>query len=94
MRVELRHVPFPALEVPVERPEISAEEYILRARMLYEAVNLDWVTVYGDREHFANLMWLTGYDPRFEEALLVLGPGDRRVLVVGDEGVEYAEIAG
>ncbi len=94
MRVELRHVPCPALEVPVERPEISAEEYILRARMLYEAVDLDWVAVYGDREHFANLMWLTGYDPRFEEALLVLGPDDRRVLFVGVEGVDYAEIAG
>ena len=26
--------------------------------------------VYGDREHFANLAFLTGFDPRFEEAIL------------------------
>ena len=28
--------------------------------------------VYADREHSANLSWLTGFDPRFEEALFIL----------------------
>ena len=30
---------------------------------------LDALVVYADREHFANLLWLTNYDPRFEEAV-------------------------
>ena len=37
---------------------------------------------------------LSGYDPRFEEALLLLGPRDRRILVVGNEGEAYAPLAG
>jgi len=94
MRIELRQVSPPTIDVPVERPEISEEEYIARARALYEAVGLDWVVVYGDREHAGNLLWLTGYDPRFEEAILLLGPADKRVLFVGVEGVDYTAIAG
>ena len=33
----------------------------------------DRLVVYADREHSANLSFLTGFDPRFEEALLVVG---------------------
>ena len=54
----------------------------------------DWLVVYADREHLANIAFLCGYDPRFEEALLLLGPRDRRVLVVGNEGEAYAPLAG
>lgn len=90
MKVELRHVPFPNLDVPVERPRIPQAEYEARCDALYRNVGLDWVAVYGDREHFANLTWLCGYDPRFEEALLLLGPGGIRALLVGIEGIPYA----
>ena len=31
----------------------------------------DALVVYADREHFANLSHLTGFDPRFEEAILL-----------------------
>ena len=37
----------------------------------------DRLVVYADREHSANLAWLTGFDPRFEEAILIVG-ADRR----------------
>ena len=37
----------------------------------------DRLVVYADREHSANLAYLTGFDPRFEEAMLVLGPERR-----------------
>ena len=46
---------------------------------------LDCLVVYADREHFANMAYLTGFDPRFEEALLLLDIGGRRTLVVGNE---------
>jgi hypothetical protein len=51
---------------------------------------LDVLVVYGDREHFANLRYLCGFDPRFEEAALVVGRNRPLSLVVGNEGLEYA----
>jgi Xaa-Pro aminopeptidase len=53
---------------------------------------LDTLVVYADREHFANLSYLTGYDPRFEESLLILTPGRAPVLLVGNEGQAYAAV--
>ena len=38
-----------------------------------EERKLTHLVVYGDREHFANLAYLTGFDPRFEEAVLIVG---------------------
>ena len=48
--------------------------------------------VYGDREHFSNLEYLTKYDPRFEEALLILIAGQTPRLVVALEGKDYSQI--
>jgi len=47
------------------------------------------MVVYGDREHFANLAWMTGFDPRFEEALLVVGGEGEPLLLVGNECMGY-----
>ena len=41
--------------------------------------------VYADREHSANLAFLTGFDPRFEEALLVLAPDGDPAILLGNE---------
>ena len=54
-----------------------------------KAAGLDALAVYGDREHFANIAYLTGFDPRFEEALLLLDRLGRRMLVVGNECLGY-----
>lgn len=78
------------LELSVALPRISASEYEQRRAALLQAVSVDWVAVYGDREHFANLAFLCGFDPRFEEALLLLAEG-RAILAVGNEGAIYAE---
>ena len=43
------------------------------------------MVVYADREHSANLSYLTGFDPRFEEALLVVGHADEPAILVGNE---------
>ncbi|MBY3348014.1 hypothetical protein [Rhizobium laguerreae] len=39
-------------------------------------------------------MFLAGFDPRFEEALLLLGPSGRKILVCGNESYHYAPRAG
>jgi Xaa-Pro aminopeptidase len=43
------------------------------------------IVVYADREHSANLAWLSGFDPRFEEAVAVVGPDGDPAILVGNE---------
>jgi Xaa-Pro aminopeptidase len=93
--VELGHVDLPDYDLPAEQPEVTQEtrlERIAAAQRATADAGLDALVVYADREHFANLSYLTGYDPRFEEALLFLVPGRAPVLLVGNEGVSYAKV--
>jgi Xaa-Pro aminopeptidase len=73
-------------------PIISVEEYRRRIDATVERMEqagLDFLAVYGDREHFANMTFLTGFDPRFEEALLLLNRSGGRLLLVGNECMGY-----
>ena len=45
----------------------------------------DRLVVYADREHSANLSYLTGFDPRFEEAILIVSPDGDPAVLVGNE---------
>ncbi len=93
--VELGPVDLPCYELPAEQPSIPAATYrarIAAAAAAAAAAGMDALIVYADREHFANLSYLTGYDPRFEESLLILTPGRAPVLLVGNEGESYAKV--
>ena len=94
MPAALREITVPDFGIPAAPPLIPAETYDKRCREAYARAGCDWLVVYADREHNANIAFLSGYDPRFEEALLLLGPQGRRVLVVGNEGLGYAPEAG
>lgn len=76
-------------EVPVLPPRIFQERYerLERAR---QAAGFDALAIYADREHHANLAWLSGFDPRFEEALWIQGLRKQPVLLVGNENLSYA----
>ncbi|TAL05324.1 MAG: hypothetical protein EPO00_13195 [Chloroflexota bacterium] len=92
----LAPVELPMLARPDVAPELPATIHRsrmerLRARM--EARRLDHVVIYADREHSANLAWLTGFDPRFEEAILVVGLSARPVLLAGNECIGLARAA-
>jgi Xaa-Pro aminopeptidase len=58
-----------------------------------DRAGLTHLVVYGDREHFANIAYLTGFDPRFEEALLILPPDRAPLLVVGNECEDYVPVS-
>jgi Xaa-Pro aminopeptidase len=92
--VVLRQVLLPEESAEPEPPHIAAEDYARRCDEALNRAGTSWVAVYGDREHSANLLFLTGFDPRFEEALLLLGPQSQRVLLVGNEGIVHAAVAG
>lgn len=92
MNIELREIAFPAEEIPPAPPAIAPAEYQQRIDALYARAGVDWVVVYADREHSANLLFLTGYDPRFEEAVFLIGPNQKCYMVVGNEGRGYVPL--
>ena len=84
----LAPIELPEFGVPERMPELPADLYaarLERARARARERGLDILIVYGDREHSANLSYLTGFDPRFEEALLIVGPAGDPAILVGNE---------
>jgi Xaa-Pro aminopeptidase len=84
----LTEIELPAFGMPDAMPEIAPATYAARMDRLREradARGLDRVVVYADREHSATISFLTGFDPRFEEALLVIGPDGDPAVLVGNE---------
>lgn len=74
----------------------SVDEFRGRLALVREAIqrrNLTHLVVYGDREHFANLAYLTGFDPRFEESLLIVQSAGKPLLVVGNECSGYLNVS-
>jgi len=84
----LAEVALPEFGMPDAMPEIPAARYLERLGRLRERAarrGYDRLLVYADREHSANLAYLTGFDPRFEEALLVIGASGLPAILVGNE---------
>ncbi len=93
--IELDYPPFGAAAEPpgwrVPLAEYARRLDLVRARMERDA--LTHLAVYGDREHFASLAWLTGFDPRFEEALLLIGLDGAPLMLAGNECMGYLPAA-
>ncbi len=95
-RAHLTEIALPDFGMPETRPEIPHTAYRRRLQHLRERMKgrgYDFVVVYGDREHSANLAYLTGFDPRFEEAIMIVGHDDPPLLLAGNECVGMAEVA-
>jgi Xaa-Pro aminopeptidase len=92
----LNEIQLPEFGIPNQEPIIPPETYLSRIQFLREKakeIGFDALVVYGDREHYANIAWLTGFDPRFEEVLLIIDirKDGKPVLVLGNEGLGYAD---
>jgi hypothetical protein len=95
-RVELAEIVLPEFGLPSVEPTILAATYearITAARQRASDAGYDVLMVYADREHFANMAYLTGFDPRFEEALLILTQDQTPTLLVGNEDMAYTAIS-
>ena len=86
-QARLTEIELPDFGMPDAMPQIPAATYGARLAALRERADgrYDRVVVYADREHSANLAFLTGFDPRFEEAILVVGPIGEPAILVGNE---------
>jgi Xaa-Pro aminopeptidase len=78
---------------PPQRSSAELEQRVNQLRTKMNERKLTHLVVYGDREHFGNLAYLTGFDPRFEEAVLILGHDSKPLLVVGNEGEAYVGVS-
>ncbi len=90
--ISLSQIEPPDFGLPAFLPTISPAEFEQRLDWTVERMQrdkLDILVVYADREHSANLNFLTGFEPRFEEALLMLDTKGRRLLLVGNECLGY-----
>jgi Xaa-Pro aminopeptidase len=87
-QARLATIDLPDFGAPEGRPELPPTLYparLTRLRQRAETRGYDRLVVYADREHSANLAWLTGFDPRFEEAALVCGSAGEPAILVGNE---------
>lgn len=95
MSPHLTRIDWPDFGTPDVPPEPTLGDLrgrLTAVRAAMAARGLAALVVYGDREHAANLHWMTGFDPRFEEAVMVITPGDA-LLIAGNECLPYTGIS-
>lgn len=94
--VFLKKIEYPDFGVatPVIYPEVAEiEQRITNCKTMMKQRGLSHLVVYGDREHFSNLMYLVHFDPRFEEALLIINQTETPLLLVGNECVSHLSVS-
>lgn len=84
---------------PVTRPaqapvDLTDETLALHKQKMLERMNaagLHLLVIYADREHGTNFGYLTGYEPRFEESVLMLQADGTAKLMLGNESLRMAK---
>lgn len=73
-------------------PVITKEDYEERiGKLLQAASQYSHLLIYADKEHFSNLEYITGYDPRYEECMMLLKKDAIPWLIVGNEGMGQSQ---
>lgn len=94
MNIEYRKVALPvcdALLSPVELTSDTRKERMKNILIRMKEEQLDALVVYADREHGANFAYLTGFEPRFEEAVMVLHESGKAYLLLGNENMKMCK---
>ncbi len=84
----LANIGMPDIGMPDTLPQLPDATYATRLQALVARAReqgFERLVVYADREHSPNLRFLTGFDPRFEEALLIAGGDQEPAILVGNE---------
>lgn len=94
--VRLSKIQPPTIFSAVKQVSIDDETIALRKEKIIgnmRAANVDYLLIYADKEHGANFEYLTGFIPRFEEALLILPISGQAFLLLGNENMKMAQHA-
>jgi hypothetical protein len=85
---KLKEIAQPVTEIPENYYQPGKEIFQNRLSRLYQLMEdqqYDALVIYADREHAANFQYLMNFEPRFEEALLLLLPGQKPKAFLGNE---------
>lgn len=74
--------------VPVDLTDATMEEHRRNVLKKMTEYGLEVLVIYGDREHGANFAYLTGFETRFEEGILVLYRDGTCCLLLGNENLK------
>jgi len=84
----LQEPDFPDTSLTEDYAELEADLFVRRFQSLYEKMDehsIDYLALYADREHAANFRYLMNFEPRFEEAILVVPLKSKPVVFLGNE---------
>lgn len=87
-RIEYTELAPPSVGLPTAVEVLSDEVYRDRLEGLcaaLKAAGLDAALIYADREHGGNFGYMTGFEPRFEEACLAVHADGRAWVLLGNE---------
>ena len=95
--MKLVELDIPEFGHTINQPEINNEIYENRLKRFKKDLrdnDFSSAVIYADREHFANMHYLSNFDPRFEEALLIINAeDDDNILITGPENQGYSNIS-
>jgi Xaa-Pro aminopeptidase len=94
--IQLTKIKPPTLEENLIPVVLTDETMRQRKQNLLDKMNqenFEHLIIYADLEHGSNFEYLTGFLPRFEEALLVLHKDGKAYLVLGNENLNKADKA-
>lgn len=90
-RIKLKEIASPKKEIEILPISLSAETMNERKDAVLKKMRengYDSLVIYADIEHGGNFEYLTGFSPRFEEALLILHLDKKSFLVLGNENLK------
>jgi Xaa-Pro aminopeptidase len=79
-------------QLAITRTEFEHRLSALQTRMAESGLNA--VLVYGDEKHYENVKYLTGFDPRFESALVIVPSRDHPLVITGVESLAVFALTG
>jgi len=89
-RIVYKQVKKPELDcsnVPVILDDATMQERYEKVLFRMHAEAIDTLIIYADLEHGNNFEYLTGFLPRFEEALLVIHSDRQNFMIMGNENL-------
>lgn len=96
MNVTVKMVKPPLKDHLQERPVLIDSTYEQRKEKilsLMQTYDFSSLIIYADKEHGSNFEYLTGFIPRFEEALQILNQDGSSYLILGNENANKAKYA-
>lgn len=96
MKIQYENVKLPECDctnIPVQLTDETMKERLNKVLDRMNCENFDSLVIYADLEHGNNFEYLTGFLPRFEEALLILNTNGNHYMVLGNENLNKASKA-